>query len=186
MASYQVAGQLTDLPDHINRILLQVIKDDFPNPFITSNFENNVNLTHYDYDTETGDIRFEIDDYMENTDYQISVLDDRNNEGSKTKQSLGTNSLWEFIYRPTIHIWVRQVTFTRPREIDDFKEKIDTLITARENSMPHGIDRIWCDLPQEFIEREFESTEDEAVNIITTWHVIIPTSIRVFKWWVTS
>lgn len=183
---YQVAGQLTDLPEHVNRILLTVVKDNFPNPFSTTNFGNVVNLAHFDPVAETGDIRFEIDTYLENTDYQISVLDDRNNEGSKMKQSLGQNALYQFLYRPSIHIWVRQNTFTRPREIDDMKDTVDEIITSKESSMPHGIDAIWCGLAEEFIEREFTSNDEEFVDVQSTWHVIIPTTIRVFKWWVTS
>ena len=186
MGNYVVAGQLTDLPDTPNRIILDTIKAAFPNPFNTTSFGNAIQLTHYKPITETGDIRFEIDQYLENTDYQISVLDETT-KAEKRKISLGRNSLYEFIYKPYINIHVRKNVDTRPDEIDDIKLEIDRIITDKESSMPHGIEYIMCDPAEEILEREFISNEEtEDIDVLSTWHVKIQVYLKVYKWFVPS
>lgn len=182
MSSLIVAGTNQPLQKYPNDIILEIIKNNFPNPLSVVIFENDVDLIPYNFDTHEGDIKFINDQYLENTDYQISVLDD-NTQPTKVKESLGRNALWRYTYKPMINVWVRQNTDTRPTVIvDKIKEVIDTIITVNESPNVYGVHRIWCELPMEFLEREFTTTDEEELSMQSTWHTKIQCNIEIFFW----
>lgn len=182
MAPLVVAGTNQDLQKYPNQIVLDLIKNNFPNPLTVTIFDQVVNLTPFNPNDFTGDIRFQNNQYQENTDYQISVLDDTN-QPMKKKISIGRNALFEYEYRPMINIWIRQNTDVRPNEIiEKIKTLIDTIITDNEYTNVDNIHSIRCDLPQEFLEREFTTTEDEEIAMESIWHTKIQTYVLVHKW----
>lgn len=163
---YVVAGTAQDLqkyPTHIIKELLETLYpiNDPPLPPKSA-------------------VRFSLDRYLDTADIQISVLEEV--RGTKTRQSIGRNSLWEFMYMPVIHVFVRINAETRPFQIDDIKDWIDSILTDNESTSPYGVDSISCELAEEIFESDLRSNDEEDIEIIDTWNVRIQTYVKVYKW----
>jgi len=166
MCPYVVAGQAQDLAKYPTHIIKELLETLYP--------------TNEPPLPPKSAVKFALDRFLDTADVQISVLEEV--KGTKTRQSIGVNSLWEFMYMPVIHVWVRINAETRPFQIDDIKNWIDSIITDNENTMPYGVDSIMCDPPEEIFNSDLRSNENEDITIIDTWNVRIQTYVKVYKW----
>jgi len=165
---YKVAGTNADLAKYPTHIILEILEDNYP--------------VDQDPLPPKAEVTFSLNRFMDNADFQISVLDEM--KGDKIKESLGRNALYKFVYKPSVHIWARFNSEDRPTSIDDLKEWVDVTLTSFEGTMPYNVSSISLDPPEELFETDLLSNENEDLAVIDTWNVKIQTYMTVYKWFV--